>query len=97
MCHEGRKSERPSSLGWFFLRLCLEREEQDQVQVGVSVHGRMFLLEDASTVWERDELYLDGECHPMEDFQSREGLLIDALSRTIDNLSGKIVNDILFP
>lgn len=79
------------------LRLCLNPGSQEQVQVGVSVHGRMFLLEDGSSVWERDELYLNGECHPVENFRSHEGLLKDGLSRTIDNLSGKIVNEIRFP
>ncbi|MFQ5542039.1 MAG: hypothetical protein ACE5E2_04350 [Candidatus Binatia bacterium] len=79
------------------LRLCLSPGSGEQVQVGLNVHGRMFLLQDGSTVWERDELYLDGECHAVGDFRSREGLLKDVLARAIDNLSGRIVNNILFP
>lgn len=69
----------------------------EKVQVGLNVHARMFLLEDSNTVWERDELYLDGDCQPWQDFRSHEGLLRNVLTRAIDNLSGKIVNDILFP
>lgn len=79
------------------VRLCLDVASREQVQGGVNMQGRMLLVEDGSAVWEHDELYLDGECHRVEDFRSREGLLKDALSRTIDNLSGKIVNEILFP
>jgi len=69
----------------------------DRVQVGLNVHARMFLREEGSTVWERDELYRDGECRPWQDFLSHQGLLKEGLSRTIDNLAGKIVNEILFP
>ena len=69
----------------------------DRVQVGLNVYARMFLLEGGSTVWERNELYLDGECHPWQEFRSHEGLLNEVLLRTIDNFSGKIVNEILFP
>jgi hypothetical protein len=79
------------------LRLCGASGSSEQVQVGFGVHGKMSSLEDHSTVWERHELYLDGECHPLEDFRKREGLLESALTRTIDNLSGKIVNEICFP
>ena len=79
------------------LRLCVAQGMHEMVQVGVNMHGRMILLEDSNTIWERDELYLDGKCHRMEDFKSREGLLKESLSSAINNLSGKIVNYILFP
>lgn len=69
----------------------------DRVQIGLNVYAKMFLLGEGSTVWERDELHLDGECRPWQDYRSDEGLLKQVLSRALDNLSGKIVNEILFP
>jgi len=79
------------------LRLCLGPRPGEQVQVGFSVHGKMYVVEQGSTVWERNELYLDGKCHPLGDFRSRGSLLKDAISRSIDTLSGRIVNYIVFP
>lgn len=78
------------------LRRCVG-PARENVQVGLNIHGRVFLREEGATVWERDELYLDGRCHSSQDFRSKEGLLRDLLTAAIDNLSGKIVNDILFP
>lgn len=69
----------------------------DRVQIGLNIYARMSVVQDRSTVWERDELYLDGECRPWQDYRSHEGLLKEALSRTLDNLAGKIVNEFLYP
>lgn len=68
-----------------------------EVQVGLEVQARMLLLEDQSTVWERNELYLDGECYSLEDFRYREESLEAVLTRAIDNLSNKIVYEICYP
>lgn len=68
-----------------------------EVQVGLEVQARMLLLEDRSTVWERNELYLDGECYSLEDFRYREESLKAVLTRAIDNLSNKIVYEICYP
>ena len=68
-----------------------------EIQVGLEVQGSMLLLEDQSTVWERNQLYLDGECYSLEHFRNREGLLEDVLTRAIDNLSSKIVYEICYP
>lgn len=69
----------------------------DRAQIGLNIYARMSLAQEWSTVWERDELHLDGECRPWQDYRSHEGLLKEALSRTLNNLAGKIVNEILFP
>ena len=57
------------------LRLCVGEGLGDQVQVGLNVHGKMSLIGDGKTVWERNELYLDGKCHLLGFFQSSEGVL----------------------
>jgi hypothetical protein len=75
------------------LRRCVG--PQENVQVGLNVKGEL-LLEGGSAIWERDELYLDGTCRPWRDFLS-DALLKDALARAIDNLAGKITNELLFP
>lgn len=78
------------------LRRCLGPAGEN-IQVGLDIQGKMLRLDDGTAVWERDELYLDGACLPWRDFLSRERLLKDTFSKAIDNLSGKIVNEILFP
>ena len=76
------------------LRRCVGPEQN--VQIGLNINGKL-LLKSGSTIWERDELYLDGTCRPWGDFLSHEGLLKGALANAIENLSGKIANEILFP
>jgi len=79
------------------LRLCRGPHTEEKVQVGFQVEGRIVAVAKGETVWERHELYLDGECRPLEELRSQEGLLVNVLSRAIDHLSGKMVNEIRFP
>ena len=69
----------------------------DQAVVGFNMHGRILLLEHGSIAWERNELYLDGDCYFLEDFRSREELLRDVLIGAIGDLSEIIVNEVIFP
>ena len=66
------------------------------VQVGIAVLGRLLLVGDRRTLWERDELYLDGDCRLWHSFQSQPALK-EHLSRTVDDLAGKIINEMLYP
>jgi len=79
------------------LRLCSSTVSGEQVEVALTVHGKVILLGNGNTVWERDEVYREGSCHPVSKFQSQDSYIRQALSGAIDNLAGKIVNDILFP
>ena len=79
------------------LRLCSASTSGEQVEVALTVHGKVILLGNGNTVWERDEVYRDGMYHPVSKFQVQDGYIKQALSAAIDNLAGKIVNDILFP
>lgn len=79
------------------LRLCRSPTTEEKVQAGLQVAGHITSAEKGEIVWERHELYLDGECRTLEELRSQEGLLVNALSRAIDHLSGKIVNEIRFP
>lgn len=67
------------------------------VQVGFNLYARVVLVDNGSTVWERNELYLDGECRPWQEFKANGRLLKSVFARSIDNVSGKIVNEFLFP
>jgi len=58
---------------------------------------KVFLLEDGSTVWERNELYLGGECYPLKDSDPDRDYFKDNLTRVVDNVSGRIINEIRFP
>ena len=96
---EGRKLDAILEItlkGWD-LRLCAAPGSQKRVQVALDVHGRILLLEDRRTAWERNEFYLDGECYSVEDFLYREGLLKAVFIRALDNLSAKIVDEVCFP
>lgn len=79
------------------LRVCSTSDDTENVQAGFSVHGRLLHLDIGSPIWERSEVYLDGECHPVEAFRSRDGLLRTALSRAAERLARRIVNDLMFP
>jgi hypothetical protein len=79
------------------LQVCSTSDDTENVQAGFSVHGRLLLLDIGSPIWERSEVYLDGECHPVEAFRSRDGLLRTALSRAAERLARRIVNDLMFP
>ena len=77
------------------LRRCLGPEE-GKVQVGIDVKGKI-LTADETTVWERDELYLEGDCRSWKEFLSNEELFKERLIQATDNLAGRIVNEILYP
>ena len=79
------------------LRLCRGPNTEEKVQAGLHVEGRIVAVEKGEAMWERHELYLDGECRTLEELRSQEGLLVNVLSRAIDHLSGKMVNEIRFP
>lgn len=79
------------------LRLCPSPNTDERVQVGLQIEGRIVTVAKDEILWERNELYLDGECHPIAELRSQKGLLVEILSRAIDHLSGKIVNEIRFP
>lgn len=79
------------------LRLCVGTDKKEQLQAGIDIHGKVLLLEGGNTLWERNELYLDGECYSLEEIRSHDGIIENILDRAVDNLSGKIVNEIRFP
>ncbi len=85
------------SLKQWGLRLCRGPNTEQKVQAGLQVEGHITSVEKGERMWERQELYLDGDCRTLEELRSQEGLLIKVLSRAIDNLSGKMVNEIRFP
>jgi hypothetical protein len=79
------------------LRLCAAPTSLEQVEVALTVHGKVTIVDNGNSVWERNEVYREGSCHPLSKFQSQDGALEQALTAAIDNLAGKMVNDILFP
>lgn len=81
---------------WGF-QLCPGPGSAERLQAAISMHGQLVLLPDGRTVWERDELYLHGEGRAAYDLRTETGLLTSVLTQAVDTLSGRIVNDILFP
>lgn len=76
------------------LRLCAGEED---VQVGLDINAQLVSLHNNTTVWERDELFMDGPCRPISDFHIDKELLRTSLKRATERLAGRIVNDIAFP
>ncbi len=79
------------------LRVCSTSDNTENVQAGYSIHGQLLLLDSSSPIWERFEVYLDGECYPVEVFRYRDGLLRTALSGAAEGLARRVVNDLVFP
>jgi len=71
--------------------------EREEVQAALNLHSRMILTRDKTTIWDRDELYLEGTCHSIEQLSSHGTLLRDALMRAVNAAAGRITNEILFP
>jgi hypothetical protein len=76
------------------LRLCAG---DDNVRVGFDVHMQLTALQKESIVWERDELFMDGPCRPLSDFQTNKDLLRAGLKAATETLAGKTANEIAFP
>jgi hypothetical protein len=66
------------------------------VQAGFNVNGKLYRASGHATVWEREELYLNGDCRPWSMFRSEE-LANDILPRALDALATKLVYEILYP
>jgi len=65
------------------------------VRARIKLSGRMISIEDSSTVWEREELYMDETCYYLVDLKSQPELLVDMLTRAIQNLAENTVNEVL--
>ena len=76
------------------LRLC---SGEENVQVGFDIHAQLVSLQNDRTIWERDELFMEGSCRPLSDFRSDRELLRSSLKRATETLAGRIANEIAFP
>lgn len=79
------------------LRVCTTSDPTDDLQAGFNVEGRLLLSDSGSPIWERTEIYLDGQCYSEDAFRTQQGLLTVALSRAADGLARRLVNDLVFP
>ncbi len=76
------------------LRLCLG---EDNVRVAFDVHMQLWSLQKDSILWERDELFIDGPCRPLKEFQDERDLLKTSLRSATQTLARKTANEIAFP
>lgn len=81
---------------WGLVSCGENKESKNKLQTGLGVNVKLLLIDKPKPVWERNDLYLDGDCHTLEEFQSNEGMLKRALDRAIDEIVGKITNEIRF-
>jgi len=66
----------------------------DKVRTQIVLSGRMLLIDDNNTVWEREEFYKDENCYWLGDLKTQPELLVDMLTRAIHNLAENTVNEI---
>jgi len=74
----------------------VKRIYSDKVNVWFKLSGKMSLIDDNTTVWERKELYKDENCYPLVDLKTQPELIVDILTRAIQNLAENTVNEILY-
>jgi hypothetical protein len=79
------------------VRLCAPPGVEDKVQAGLLFNSRIAAVGSEELLWERDELYIDGECYYLRELSSPGQLLRKILSLAIENASGKLVHEIRFP
>lgn len=79
------------------VRCCSSPGREEKVQAGLLYNGRIAEVGKSQPLWERDELYLDGECYSLDELDSKGALLQAIMSRALENASGKFVNEIRFP
>jgi len=77
------------------LKPLVQRIYSEKINVWFKLSGRMILIDDDSTVWERQELYKDENCYRLEDLKTQPELLVDTLTRAIHSLAENTVNEIL--
>jgi hypothetical protein len=79
------------------LRLCTSSQRSDDLQVTYRAHGRLVATGTAAPLWERHELFVDGDCRPADAWRNEAGLLRSVLARAADRFAKRLVNDLLFP
>ena len=65
------------------------------VNVRIKLSGRMILLDDNTAIWEPEEFYKDENCYPLVGLKTQPELLVDMITRAIDNLAQNTVNEIV--
>ena len=78
------------------VRRCSGATGDEQGQAGFYIDARLLSAANGESVWERREFYVDNECRGLKEL-SQEGWLVQALSRCVNYLAGKMANEIRFP
>lgn len=76
------------------LRLCLG---EDNVRVVFDVHMQLWSLQKNTMLWERNDLFIDGPCRPLREFQDDRNLLNASFRSATQTLARKTANEIAFP
>jgi hypothetical protein len=79
------------------LRPCQSGKNDDSMRVFVKAEGKLDTLPGESTLWSKQVTHTEHECHLLEKYHDESGLLTDSLSRSMEALADKIVNQVLYP
>ena len=79
------------------LRLCSPSGPNHKVQAAILYESRMMIVESSELLWQRQELYLDGECYQLDELSAKGNLLPTMLSQAIQSATGKLAYEIRFP
>jgi len=71
-------------------------KNDDYVSAILNIRVKIVSLDDGKNIWERKDIYFDYENgYWIEDLRTQEGLLIQVLTNTIDDLAKRTVNEIV--
>ena len=67
------------------------------MQAGLIAHERLYRVTDNRTLWERNEIHLDGDCHFSNEFEDKPDVLRQLLARAVNAFAGRTANEIRYP
>jgi hypothetical protein len=79
------------------LRPCQSGKNDESMRVFVKAEGKLDTLQGESTLWSKQVTHTEQECHLLEKYHDESGLLVESLSRSMERLADKIVNEVLYP
>lgn len=80
---------------WGLVR-CASTRADDRLQVAINVDQRLTRLADNQLIWRRNALHANGDCYSAEQYKSKDGLLVDELTRAIEDVASYAANEIRY-
>ncbi len=76
---------------------CPGDASDEKVEAGFQTRVKMMEVPRNAAAWDRNDLCLNGTCHPLSELAGQPGLLRSEMTNAVDELTDKLVNTIRFP